>query len=145
MPLKPSINPQGMQILARSVRWLGKTAAGLPEPERRRSNVLAWMQITLILLISVVLVLNLLLNIGNTPRDRLYNFLMGGILVGLLVAFGLNRRGKYRASSYLTVILALLGPWGSLLGDPMISRQFTNIGRLDVNMKFYKTIGLGLG
>ncbi len=120
MPLKPSINPQGKRILARSVRWLSKPAEGLPEPERRRSNVLAWMQITLILLISLVLVLIILLNKGNTPRDRLYNFLVAGILVGLLMAFGLNRRGKYLASSYLTVILALLGPWGSLLGDPSV-------------------------
>jgi diguanylate cyclase (GGDEF)-like protein len=117
MPSRSSIILQGKQILARTVRWLGKPAVGLPEPERRRSNVLAWMQITLILLISLVLLLILLLNKGNTPRDRLYNFLVAGILVGLLVAFGLNRRGRYLASSYLTVFLALLGPWGSLLGD----------------------------
>ena len=120
MPLNPSNNPHGKQILARTVRWLGQPAAGLTEPERRRSRVLAWMQITLILLISLALVLVLLFNNGNTPRDSMYNFLMAGLLVGLLVAFGLNRNGRYRASSHLTVFLAFLGPWSSLLGDTTI-------------------------
>lgn len=120
MPYRYSIFPQGKQILARTVRWLGKPAEGLPEPERRRSRVLAWMQITLILLIGLVLVLILFINNGIASRDRIYIFLMTGILLGLLAAFGLNRRGKYRVSSYLTVILSFLGPWASLLGDPTV-------------------------
>ncbi|MDO9085240.1 MAG: GGDEF domain-containing protein [Anaerolineaceae bacterium] len=120
MPFSPSNIPHRKQLLARTVRWLGKPAEGMPEPERRRNHVLAWMQITLILLIGLALVLNLLFINGNTPRDRLYNFLMAGLLVGLLAAFGLNRRGRYRASSYMTVFLAFLGPWSSLLGDSTV-------------------------
>jgi len=120
MPFSPLINPHGKQILTRTVGWLSQPAAGLTEPERRRSRVLAWMQITLILLIGMVLVLNLLVDNGITPRDRFYNFLMAGLLVGLLAAFGLNRRGQYGASTHLTVFLAFLGPWSSLLGDPSV-------------------------
>ena len=120
MPFSPSIILHGKQIIARTIRWLSQTAAGLTEPEHRRSRVLAWMQITLILLIGLALVLNLLFINGNTPRDRLYNFLMAGLLVGLLAAFGLNRKGRYRASSYLTVFLAFLGSWSSLSGDPSV-------------------------
>lgn len=122
MPIKPSIILNGKKkLIASTVHWLGKSVSGLSEPERRRSRVLAWMQITLILLIGLVLFLVLFLfNQGNTPRDRLYNFLMTGLLVGLLVAFDLNRKGQYRASSHLTVFLAFLGPWGSIFGDPTI-------------------------
>jgi diguanylate cyclase (GGDEF)-like protein len=120
MTFKPLKNPHGKKKLTRTVRWLVHSEAGLTEPERRRSRVLAWMQITLILLIGLVLILNLLFINGNTPRDRLYNFLMAGLLAGLLVAFSLNRKGRYRASSNLTVFLAFLGPWSSLLGDPTV-------------------------
>ena len=122
MPFNSLKYPLWTQMLARTVRWLGKTAAGLPEPERRRSRVLAWMQITLILLISVALVAILLLNHGNNMRNDLYVFLMAGLLMGLLAGFGLNRRGFYRASAHLTLTCALVGPWGSLLGDPAILR-----------------------
>jgi diguanylate cyclase (GGDEF)-like protein len=45
---------------------------------------------------------------------------MAGLLAGLLAAFVLNRKGRYRESSYLTVFLAFLGPWSSLLGDPTV-------------------------
>ena len=66
MPFNPPKHPPWTQMLARTVRWLGKTAAGLPEPKRRRSRVLAWMQITLIFLISVALVAMLL----SEPREQ---------------------------------------------------------------------------
>ena len=116
MAFNPPKYPLWKQVLARTVRWLGKTAAGLPEPKRRRSRVLAWMQITLILLISVALVAILLFNQGNI----LYIFLMAGLLIGLLAGFDLNRKGFYGASTHLTITWALLGSWGSLLIDPAI-------------------------
>ena len=106
--------------MAEATRWLNQPAAGQTEPERRRSRVLAWMQITLFLLIGLALVLNFLFTNRNTPRDRLYNFLMAGLLVGLMAALDLNRKGRYRSSSHLTVFLAFLGPWSSLLGDPTV-------------------------
>ena len=118
----PSKIPLWKQVLARTVRWLGETAAGLPEPERRRSCVLAWMQITLILLISVALVAMLLFGQGDSMRNDLYVFLMAGLLMGLLAGFGLNRKGFYRASSHLTITCAFLGPWVSLLLDPAVLR-----------------------
>ena len=106
--------------MARTIQWLSPPAAWQTEPERRRSRVLTWMQITLILLIGLALVLNLFFNNGNTHRDRLYNFLMAGLLAGLMAALDLNRKGRYRSSSHLTVFLAFLGPWSSLLGDPTV-------------------------
>ncbi|MHB8135390.1 MAG: GGDEF domain-containing protein [Anaerolineaceae bacterium] len=120
MTFSPLNNQQGNQILTRIVRWLVQSAPGLTEPEKRRSRVLFWLQITLILLIGMVLVLDLLFNTGDNPRDHLYNILMASLMVGLLKAFDLNRKGRYRASTNLTVFLAFIGPWGSLLGDPTV-------------------------
>ena len=109
-------------FLSAAGRWLTELPSALPEPERRRTRVLAWMLITLILLVSVALFLVLAFDTSDPARRNLYIGLISGLLVLLGVAFYLNHRGRYFPAAMLAVTCAFLGPWGSLLLDPSVAR-----------------------
>lgn len=102
--------------------WLAEPGEGLPEAERHRRRNLTWAQITLIVLVCAALVLVYLLDRGNNVQRDLHFTLVIGLLVILLAAFGLNRRGHYRASTLLTLTCAFLGPWGSFFVDSTIQQ-----------------------
>jgi len=104
------------------VRWLTTPPAAMPEPERRRTRVLAWMLITLILLVSVALIMVLVFDTSDPDRRSLYITLISALLAVLGLAFYLNHRGLYIPAAMLTVTCALMGPWGSLLLDPTVIR-----------------------
>ena len=44
-----------MNLPAAALHWLTEPGAGLPDPERRRAHMLAWLRLTLIFLVSVTL------------------------------------------------------------------------------------------
>jgi diguanylate cyclase (GGDEF)-like protein len=101
---------------------LGRATVVLPEAEGRRAHLLAWLLVFVLLLSVAALVLVLIVNPVGSPRYREYVALIFG-LIGLgALAFGLNWAGHYSASAGLTVLLAAVGPWGSVVLDPVIMR-----------------------
>ncbi len=109
-----------MKNLSKGIHWLTEPPAALAEAERRRTRLLAWLQSTLIILVSLGLVLTMLENPPGTPRRGAYLILLIALIVILLLAYALNRVGQYQTSSILTVLTSFLGPWGSILLDPQI-------------------------
>jgi diguanylate cyclase (GGDEF)-like protein len=108
------------KLISSVFHWLTDAPVTLSEPDRRRRRVLAWMLITLILLVSVALILVLVFDTTDPARRDLYIALISGLLVALGVAFSMNQHGRYIPAAMLTVICAFLGPWGSLLLDPSV-------------------------
>jgi diguanylate cyclase (GGDEF)-like protein len=118
---QPIVPPWQRNLLA-VLRWATEPAGVPSEPERRRRYVLAWMLITLILLVSVALAMVFVFDTVNYARRNDYGYLILGLLLCLCLAFVLNRRGHYTAAARLTIACAFLGPWSSLLLDPTIIR-----------------------
>ncbi len=85
----------------------------------RRSRFLSWLQLTLIVLASMGLVLTILVN-ENTPRRTGYSVLILGLVTAWLAAYLLGQFGRYRISTSLTVLGAIIGPWGTILIDSQI-------------------------
>lgn len=103
-------------------RWLTEPFDGLPEPERRRSRLLAWLLASLMVLTVATGVLVLLVNGPESPRRSIYTGVVLGaaLLVGL--AFSLSRSRHYDWAAGLTIGVAVLGPWASLALDSNILR-----------------------
>lgn len=92
----------------------------LPELERRRTRLLASLLIVTILMALSALVLVVLVGDPESARRAQYIGLISALLCMLLIAYGLNHIGQYYPSAVLTIICAMLGPWGSVLIDPTI-------------------------
>jgi threonine/homoserine efflux transporter RhtA len=102
------------------LHWLTELGAGLPEPGRRRARMLAWLLLTLIFLVSVTLMMVFIVDSSQVDRRNLYAALIAGLLFLLVIAFGLNHTGRYKASVLLTVTCMVAGPWGAIALDRSI-------------------------
>ena len=98
----------------------GSSLLSMTQPEQRRAILLSWILISLLLLISTVLLLIVLFNPLINSSSLGYIGLILVLFVLLIIAFELNRRGKYTAAAGLTVACAISGPWASILIDPTI-------------------------
>jgi len=113
----PDVSPEAQhhpRTLTVVWRWLTKTAATLSQPERRRSNVLTVLLLTLIFSAGLFLVSLSSLSIDMDLRG-IYAILIGVLLCIFAVAFGLNRAGHYSVAAGLLVTCLVLGPWISIL------------------------------
>jgi diguanylate cyclase (GGDEF)-like protein len=104
------------------LRWLTDPKVVLPESEHRRARLLSYMLLILVLLLGGTAVLVLIVDRDQVLRRDQYVFLVTGLMILLLVAFGLNRAGHRTASARLTIACAIFGPWCSILMDPTILR-----------------------
>jgi diguanylate cyclase (GGDEF)-like protein len=97
-------------------RWLTEPAAAiLSEPERRRSNMLTILILTLIFSAGIFLV-SLFIFVSIEVNERgLYTILIGVLLCLFTLALGINRTGHYSAAAGLIVGCMVLGPWFSIL------------------------------
>ncbi len=86
-----------------------------------RVRVLNWLQLSLIVLIVASLVLVVLVNPPGSLQRDVYGKLIGGIIALMCTAWVFNRIGRYTISAVLTVLCAIIGPWGSFLFDPNVS------------------------
>ncbi len=100
--------------------WLTKSAASLPESLRRRSHLLAWLLLSIFLLIAATLLLVLAVDPATGPRRLEYGRLILGLMVLVALAYAFNRIGRYYLSAGLLVAGAVFGSWGSLLLDPTV-------------------------
>ena len=107
-----------MNKFASAIGWLTKTADNVPESQRRRANLLAWLLLVLLLLTSLSLILVLILDPLTNLRSQAYIGLILGLLTLIALAYGLNRTGYHNTAAGLIVACSLLGPWGSLVADP---------------------------
>ena len=104
-------------------RFMAQPGGDTREPEQRRARVLAWTLATLILLVFTALVeLRLVTYPSDHQQGLLYIALISALLAALVVAFGLNYRGRYTFSAALTVVCAFLGPWVAVLLDRSVLR-----------------------
>ena len=103
-------------------QWLTEPFDDLPEPDRRRSGLLAWLLASLMFLTVATAVVVLLVNGPASPRRVIYMAVVfaSAVLVGL--AFSLSRARHYHWAAGLTISVAVLGPWASLALDASILR-----------------------
>ncbi len=97
-------------------------AARLPESERRRARLLAWLHVALLLLTAVGLVAAVAFNPAGATLRTIYVGLITAFMVVLLAAYALNRSGRYTASAWLTVVAGLMAPWGTALLELNVDR-----------------------
>src|SRR5512141_2192717 len=119
MSSDPSTASQQQQGLFRSAwRWVTKPLLTPPTANGRRPRLLAWLLLSILLLTILLLVLVLLVDPPGSMQRAVYlPFILAlGVLIAL--AYGLNRAGYYSMAAGLTVAVALLGPWGSVILDP---------------------------
>ena len=102
------------------MKWLIRPAANLPESELRRSNLLSYLHLFLLIILAAAFILVLIANPPGSPRRTEYHFLITILTVFVGLAYGLNRTGHYILSAILTVLCAFAGPWGSIILDPLI-------------------------
>ena len=106
--------------LISGLRQLTAPASSLSGPERRRAHLLAWLLLFLILLSMAALLLVIIVDPSDNSRRSIYIKLILGLASLFIVAYSLNRAGHYLMAAGLTVVCAVLGPWGSLALDPGI-------------------------
>lgn len=106
--------------LVNTVRQLTQPAASLSVLDRRRSHLLAWLLLILIMLSIAGLVLVLIVDPPGSPRRGEYVKLILLLLALFSSAYGLNRVGYFKLSATITILCAVCGPWGSLLVDPRV-------------------------
>jgi diguanylate cyclase (GGDEF)-like protein len=117
----PPIRPPRSNLV-NTVRQLTQPAASLSLSvlDRRRSHLLAWLLLVMILLSITGLVLVLIVDPAGSPRRGEYVLLIL-VLLGLFsIAFALNRRGYVQLSAVFTILVTICAPWGSLLVDPSV-------------------------
>jgi diguanylate cyclase (GGDEF)-like protein len=107
---------------ANIARLLTQPAESLSVLDRRRSHLLAWLLLIMILLSIVGLVLVLVVDPAGSARRGEYLLLILLLLVLFSFAYGLNRKGYYKLSATVTILCAICGPWGSLAVDPSVNQ-----------------------
>jgi len=83
-----------------------------------RALILLLMQLALFSLLAAILILVLAVNTG--ARRASYALLVLALTAALSAAIGLNLRGRYGASVWVTVLETAAAPWASLAIDPNI-------------------------
>jgi diguanylate cyclase (GGDEF)-like protein len=101
-------------------KWLIKPADSLPEPERRRADLLAKILLFLLLFAVTTLILVILFDPHDDPYINQYALLIGGLIGFFSLSFGLNRTGYYQVAAFLLVGCAASASWISLIFDPSI-------------------------
>ena len=96
-----------------------------PSPEQgirvqQQVRLLRILLLTLFMLLTVTLILVLVDIPTDDPLRVRYFFLVGSVMLLMIPSYGLNEAGRYRAASKLTVLLAMVGTWSTLIIDPMI-------------------------
>lgn len=100
--------------------WLVKPVESLPEPERRQADLLAKILLFLLLFAAATLITILIFDPHRDPNINQYVIFIGGLIVFITFAFGLNRRGYYTIAAVLLVACASSASWISLIIDPSI-------------------------
>src|SRR5262245_32156431 len=104
------MSPRSLSALLHS---LTEPSAQRPEPERRRARLLAWLHLALMLMCALGLVVVAMFHPDGSLLRTRYGWLIAGLMLLLLAAYGLNRFGRYTASAWLTVAVGVVGPWAS--------------------------------
>lgn len=99
------------------LRWLTEPVPSLPEPDQRRSRLLAWLVITLFLLSVIAFILFLISAHIPLPARDGNEILIAMVAVFMAGAFWLNHRGHYPFAAWLTVAGMVLGAWGMAFFD----------------------------
>ena len=101
------------------IRQFVEPPPGTSETESRRGRALAWILVTLFVLVAIALIITQMF--GTSPgRIAIYTVLLSGLLVLLFFAFTLNRSGRYTTAAWITVTTAMFGTWGSIALDRAI-------------------------
>jgi len=102
------------------LKWFFQQAASFPESEKRRSHLLSYLHLFLLVVLIAAFFLVLATNPPGSMRRTEYHFLISILTVIIGIAYVLNRTGHYLLSAAMTVLCAFAGPWGSILLDPLI-------------------------
>ena len=81
---------------------------------RRRARLLAWLQLSLMALAALSLPIIFFATRGGSSPRNVYAWLVVGVMLGLLAAYGLSRRGHYLISAWLTMAIIIPSPWVSV-------------------------------
>ena len=92
----------------------------LPEVERRRTRLLAWILVTLIALAVFSLAAALTVDHPGSARAGGYTLLIAAVILALTIALILDLRLHYAAAALLAVAVAVFAPWGAALLDPTV-------------------------
>ena len=87
------------------------------ELEDLRGIYLRWILPFVLGLLSISLVLLLLVTPPGAYERQAYTFLIGVMAIFSVFAYYFNKKGKYNFSSVLTLLIALIGAWGSIIID----------------------------
>ena len=87
-----------------------------------RFVLLRYVQLVLLAVTIIVFLLVFIDNPAHSSKRQFYGYLVGAVLLLLLFAFVLLRRGLFLISAGITVALPLLGSWLSFILDPAVCR-----------------------
>ena len=110
----PDIKSAGWQPADRM--QAGKTAS----VEERQNRVLIWLQLTLIILFSLTILVISIFSGIKSSRSVSYLLLITCLLILLGFSYQYSKKGRYELAARLTIIAAMVGPWGSFYLDPAI-------------------------
>jgi diguanylate cyclase (GGDEF)-like protein len=111
-----------LNSLISSADRLTKPMVTLSESEQRRTKLLGWILVFVLLFCTATLIIMLIFNPENDPQRSHYVMLIGGLLVLFSIMFTLNRTGYYLFSATLLVAIAAFSPWVSMIFDPSIHK-----------------------
>ena len=86
--------------------------------ELRKVIVLFWIQLVLLLLLFITAILVFV--VENDGRQTMYLALIIGLMAVIAVSVKLNLSGKYELSAGVTAVIAVIGPWVSILADKTV-------------------------
>lgn len=86
-----------------------------------RTTLLKWLLRSLLGIVSLVLVMVFIDNPVGDPARKLYGWMVGILLLLLVFAYIILEKGWYVPSAVVTVLVPMLGAWGSLLFDSSVS------------------------
>ncbi|MBA4347397.1 MAG: hypothetical protein C0413_00890 [Clostridiales bacterium] len=107
-----------MRLVDRVRAQLNTFRSRHPLSEMRPAINLLIFQLIFVVLLLATIILCFFVDQGG--RLQFYLLLLGGLMVVVLLALILNFRGKFRASTWMTAICMVLGPWISILFDPAV-------------------------
>jgi len=95
-------------------RWLTEPQGVIDETGRRRTRLLAWIQLALLGLAAIALPVIVVFIAAGSPLLGSYGGLLVGFVVVLAAAYALNRAGRYNASAWLTIGATLIATWAAV-------------------------------